>query len=227
MEDDFIFWKHPTLPGIKVEEIMADETDLNKKLWMEMARQIICEHGKDAFREIMHFHSGAPVLKGYDGRISITHTEYFFAMAFLPRTPECDLARFSLRAAMGIDAESLEREKVLKVREKFLNDEELRMIPEDNLQANIIAWTSKEALIKVSLNSAIDYRNDIVLTKLPILCSGPMVKADPSEVCGNAMLTMEVEGERKSFEMALFSYESERHCVTLAYSPKCARFKGS
>lgn len=222
METEMIYWRHHTLPGIKVEEVCGGD-DKPLKLWLEMAYQIYSENGKDSYREIGHFQSGAPFLGGENCRISITHSGRFLAIATLPSTPEVDLADFSERAAMGIDAESMEREQVLKVRERFLSKEELNLIPADNLVANVQAWTCKEALLKAAMKASLDIRQEIGIISLPKI--GPAVpvydKAEFDPVrTGEGYVVM--NGEKIHF--VLYSYESEGNIVTLAYSPKCAKF---
>lgn len=154
METEFIYWRHPTPVGIKVEEISGMENK-SGKLWRDMAMQIYCENGVDGFREIGHFANGAPFLFGLTSRISVTHTAHLLAVATLPKTPEANLSQFAPRTAMGIDAERLDREQVLRVRDKFLSDEEKAIVSEDSLEANIIAWTSKEALYKAAMTEVL------------------------------------------------------------------------
>ncbi len=76
METEFIYWRHHTLPGIKVEEICGGE-NRPMSLWREMAYQVYSENGREVYREIGHFRNGAPFLNGENGRISITHTGRF------------------------------------------------------------------------------------------------------------------------------------------------------
>lgn len=98
------------------------------RLWIDMAKQIYAENGRDAYREIGHFSNGAPFLFGSTSRISISHADHLLVVASLPRTPEADLSVFSPRTAMGIDAEHLDREQVVKVRSKFLSDDEMTLV---------------------------------------------------------------------------------------------------
>lgn len=44
METEFIYWRHHTLPGIKVEEICGGE-NRPMSLWREMAYQVYSETG--------------------------------------------------------------------------------------------------------------------------------------------------------------------------------------
>lgn len=205
------------------------------KLWRDMAMQIYCENGVDGFREIGHFANGAPFLFGLTSRISITHTAHLLAVATLPKTPEANLSQFAPRTAMGIDAERLDREQVLRVRDKFLSDEEKAIVSEDSLEANIIAWTSKEALYKAAMTEGLDFRNDITIKSLPAIDRQMNLPGAPAPVIGKAQVLVAdmrnhqdespaTEIRKEVVEMELYSYESEGCCVTIAYSPKCAKF---
>lgn len=223
METEFIYWHHHTPVGIKVEEISGMENK-SGKLWREMAMQIYCENGRDGYREVGHFPNGAPFLFGMPARISLTHTGHLLAIATLPKTPEAELSKFTPRTALGIDAESLDREQVLKVRDKFLSDAEKELVEADNLEANIIAWTVKEALYKAALTEGLDYRNNITILRLPAIDREMNLPGAPTPVIGSAVLTLPTEKGDEKIEMELYSYDSDGYCVTLAYSPKCAKF---
>ena len=218
--DEFVTWHHKTAVGIKIDEVFGMDSK-NGKVWTELARQIYCEQSEN-YRVIEHFDNGAPFLEGYPGRISISHTSHFFVVATLPKTPEINLDTFNPRTAMGIDAEPLSRTQVINVRNKFLSEEEEKYIPKDNLTANIIAWTSKEALYKASFSSNIDFRNDIVIKKLPELQSDPLNFT--GQFLGDAIINFRDESGNTPQEMKLFSYSSYGCCVTIAFSPKCAKF---
>lgn len=222
METEFIYWRHPTIPGIKVEEVCGGE-DKAFPLWLEMAYQVYCENGKDGFREIGHYRDGSPFLMGESARISITHAGRFLAIATLPSTPEVELASFSERAAMGIDAERADREQVLRIRDRFLSEEELKLVAEGDVRQNVIAWTAKEALYKAAKTEGLDFRKDIRLVSLPSV--GPAVtqyRKEDFEPIRIGEAAVSINGENHRF--ALYSYESEGNIVTLAYSPKCAKF---
>lgn len=215
-----------------MEEISGMESK-SGKLWREMALQIYCENGREGYREIGHFPNGAPFLFGLTARISITHTGHLLAVATLPKTPEADLSRFYTRTALGIDAESLDRSQVLKVRDRFLSDSEKETIPADNLEANIIAWTAKEALYKSALTEGLDFRNDIAIESLPQIDRKMNLPGAPAPVTGKAKISLPVPTDADNpdaakgmriIDMELYSYESDGCCVTLAYSPKCAKF---
>lgn len=239
METEFIYWNHPTSIGVQVEEICGGE-DKSQKLWKAMALQVYGENGGDRYREIGHYQSGAPFLEDSDQRISISHTAHFMVIASLPRTPEADLSQFNVRTAMGIDAESPRRAQVLRIADRVMSPEEMALadayaatlqegdahhpaLPEEEakVRSYMLAWTVKEALYKAALHEGADFRSDLRIISMPEICGNPMVK---NPALGEAEITT-AGGEK--VPMQLFSYESEDHIVTIAYSPKAAKFKRS
>lgn len=258
MKDEFIYWPHHTPVGIRVEEVSGMESK-SGRLWEAMAKQIYCENGRDGYRELGHFPNGAPFLFGQTTRISLTHAGHLLAVATLPKTPEADLAHFAQRTALGIDAERNDRQQVLKVRDRFLSEAEKELVPADNIEANIIAWTAKEALYKAAMTEGLDLRNDIIITSLPVIDRKMNLPGAPAPILGKALLRLpsfndtvsnsasESEADKslsistqghesvkshgiavKEYEMELYTYlsewENESYIVTLAYSPKCAKF---
>lgn len=228
--EDFIYWRHPSIPGIKIEEISGG-TRYSGTLWLEMARQVYSENGKDEYREIGHYPSGAPFLYGSTSRISISHCKGLLVVATLPPTPEVNLIEYSDRAALGVDAEDADRSQVLKIRERFLSDDELRMIAEDDVKLNLIAWTCKEAIYKAALHPGLDFRNDIKILRLPKLSPSVPVfdpaefglpantKHLPEDFFGEAIVRI---NDDKS--MKLYSWQSDDAIISLCYSPKSAKF---
>lgn len=246
-EPDFTYWRHPTVPGIKVEEVSGG-TRYKGKVWKEMARQIYCENGRDEYREIGHYRNGAPFLFGEQARISVTHCDGLFAVATLPDTPDTDLSEFSETTAMGIDAERADRSQVLNIRERFLSPEELREIPAEDVGQNVLAWTVKEAVYKAALHEGLDFRNDIRIVRMPRLAPptpvfdhkefglGPDEKNLPESFFGEAVTVIsnnKDEGEttgvgnccnKKQIKYRIYSYVTDGTVVTLAYTPSCITF---
>ena len=237
METEFIFWRHATSAGIQVEEICGGE-DKSARLWKAMALQVFGENGSDRFRTISHQESGAPLLDDSAQRISVSHTAHFMVIAMLPRTPEADLTQFGLRTAMGVDCEPADRAQTLRVADRVMSAPELQLVEEyaaalqagdahhppmleeeARVLANVLAWTIKEALYKAALTPGLDFRTALVIDTLPEICGHPLVK---SPRYGSGRIILPDGGEE--VQMELFSYMSEGHVVTLAYSPKCAKF---
>lgn len=214
MENDFIYWRHHTPAGIKIEEICGAD-DKSAKVWIEMARQIYCEQGKDAYREIGHFSNGAPFLFNEPARISIAHTKGMLVVASLPRTPEAFLGEFSPRTAMGVDVEKADRTQVRNVKDKFLSPSE-QLLTGDDLTRLLIAWTAKEALYKAAMTEELPLVESIEIVSLPNLETGEFGKA--------RIHFPEKEGKSVTEDMDLYSYLSEGFIITLAFSPKCSKF---
>lgn len=254
METEFIFWRHATPAGITIEEICGGE-DKEGAVWKAMALQVFAENGGDRYRVIEHTPAGAPLLAGEPQRISVSHTPHFWVAGFLPRTPEADPSEFSIRTAFGIDAERDDREQVLKVAPRVMSADEIAMAEEYSRQleagdshhsplecdkarvrAFVLGWTIKEALYKAALKEGLDYRSDLQILRFPEICSSPNVRNSEygkgriirrrNSECGNdAEIPRECCEGGGCIDMELFSYESEGHIITLAYSPKCAKFK--
>ncbi len=199
--------KHPS--GVLVEEISGGEA-YSPKVRKLLSRQIFSENGKGIYRTIEHFPSGAPYIPGAQTRISLSDTPGMLVVASLPRTPESDLSQFSRRTALGVDTEKADRRQVLDVRERFLCEEELGLADPADVEANIRAWTAKEALLKAGMDPAADIRNSLRITKLP-----------PEEGEGKGFI-VKADGSRE--EMDIFSYKTDGFIITLALSPGCAKY---
>ena len=199
--EDFVY-SHYTLPeGVTVETVEGGNK-YKGRVWQELARQIFCEHGPEgSYREIEHFESGAPFIYGSGNRISISHTPGCFVAASMPLPESADPAFFTPLAAPGIDVERKDRSKVKDLRERFLNSAELSLVNPDSVEANVLAWTCKEAMLKAYMNPTVNWRDNIVIEKLP-------EKGNP----GKGRLTFGNE----TVEFRLFLLPSDEFQITLA-----------
>jgi 4'-phosphopantetheinyl transferase len=99
---------------------------------------------------LQHTVDGAPYIIEDDIHLSISHTFGSVCIAT------------NRNHAVGIDIER-RGTRVIRVRDKFLNELELNWIPEDDADSNLIAWTAKEALYKAVGESGIDFSDDLQL----------------------------------------------------------------
>lgn len=221
METNFIYERLRTPVGIKTEHISGSE-QRQGKLWRLMALQVYAENGRDSYRSVDHISCGAPVLDGEPTRISLTHTGHLLVVATIPEVQGADLEHFDPRTALGVDAEDLGREQVFRVRDRFLCREELELIPADDLQANVLAWTVKEAVWKAMLTPGLDFQNSIIIKELPELgkTPGPGV---PAPRLGHAVVRTD-EGE---IPFSLYAYTYGPYAVTLAFTAQTATFAPS
>lgn len=202
---DYIYERKWLPGGVKLEEVTGG-SHYKGKVWREIAIQIYCENGKNGYREIGHYPSGAPFLYGEDEeRISISHTDGCLAVATIKIPAETNPAVFSPETALGIDVERADREKVIGLRERFLTEEELKLVDKDSVEANVIAWTCKEAMLKAGMDPAIDWHHDIIITSLP----------SPTETgAGHIRLKGTV------FSFTLVTRRSEDFVITVAVTPE-------
>ena len=156
------------IPGGIELGIVTGGTAYTGKVWRALARQIYCEHGDGGFWEIDHLPGGTPYIYNEPVRLSISHTDGCFVGATL-RAPEgFDPAAFVLPTALGVDVERIDREKVVRLRERFLTEDECKIIASEEVSTNILAWCCKEAMLKAGLDSAVDWRHGLRILSLPI-----------------------------------------------------------
>lgn len=225
--EDFIYQKETAPCGITVEEIYgADEK--SAKVWKLFALQIFSESEGD-YRSIDHLESGAPVLDGIPQRISVSHTVHFLAVASLPKTPDMNMEEVNPRTAMGIDIERADRAQAVRVAEKFLSPQEMFLLPVVNDMENasreaiasyVLAWTCKEAMYKAIMGIGPDWKQDYVIEVLPKIAES-ITKATPDRF-GKGIVT--IPGE-EPLEILLSSWREHGHILTLAFSPKIARYQ--
>lgn len=176
--------------GIVVDDLI----ELPEKRQREKAavRLLLCRaFGRPV--TLSYTEQGAPFVVGSDVNVSISHTPRLVVLA-------C-----SAEDVIGVDTEQMDRRQVLRVRDKFLNDNEKRFIPADDLPAHIIAWTAKEAIIKAERDSSLDWTHGITLE--PFAVNNPW----PDEIS----LVANCRGRR----YLLMVQTVEDHVVTVACAP--------
>lgn len=114
----------------------------------KLATWLILNHIFGHNFELYYSVAGAPHIKNSPTHISISHSAYLVGVAV------------SSLHAIGLDIEH-KAEQVLRVREKFLNDTELKLTQSNDKITNLYYWTAKEAVYKAIEANSIDFRNDI------------------------------------------------------------------
>lgn len=128
------------------------EVKSDKRAREMLAELLLIHEFSDGKATLSHTADGAPRLAGLDCHISITHSRDIVCVAFSRHCP------------IGIDIE-FDSAKIIRVRHKFLNSEEMKMFPEDDSLLNHLAWCAKEAIYKAASTKGIDLREDIRLNK--------------------------------------------------------------
>ncbi|MCM1489576.1 MAG: 4'-phosphopantetheinyl transferase superfamily protein [Muribaculum sp.] len=215
---DFIYQREVAPCGVAVEEIYgADEK--SAKVWKLFAMQIFSESEGD-YRSLRHLENGAPMLEDIPQRISISHTPHHLVVASIPKTPDINLDEVNVRTAIGVDIEKSDRTQVLKVRDKYLNPREQSIIEDDDVKANILAWTCKEALYKSIMGTAPDWKEDYQIISMPQLAND--IKQATKEKYGKGLVRL---ADGTLMELNLSSWQSEGHIITLAFSSKIPIYK--
>jgi len=98
--------------------------------------------------EIDYTSEGMPFLVDSSDFISISHSTNFIGLIKAP-------------FKIGLDLEEI-HERIAKVKNRFLNTEELIMMT-DSLISLTIAWTLKEALFKLNNRTGIDFKTELLI----------------------------------------------------------------
>ena len=221
METSFIYERFDGPAGIGIELVYGGENH-SPKLWKILARQIWTENAPEgAYRVIEHTEAGAPLqVSDLDSlcaqRISVSHTASVFAVA--SRETAGSTEEFQESAMLGVDLEAASRQQALKVRERYLSPEELALIPADDLTANVLAWTCKEALLKAGMDPKVDIREALRIERLPL----PIA---PGKSAGAADLGKgSVTADGHNYPLTLVTYRlrlatlrTPEYLLTLAY----------
>lgn len=227
MESEFIYQRSIAPCGIAIEEIYGGD-DKSAKVWKLFANQIFSEAEGD-YRSIEHLANGAPLLDGIHQRISVTHTSHHLVVASIPKTPDIDLTKVNIRTCIGVDLEKADRMQVLKIRDKFLSEEEQKLLPPVEKEATddqqiimqyILAWTCKEAMYKAGLGIAPDWKEDYKILSMPKIAND-LKNAEPGKY-GKGVLKIPGSDD---IELLLSSWQEAGEIVTIAFSSKIPIFK--
>lgn len=106
--------------------------------------------------------NGKPYLPDYPYEISLTHS-YEYAGVMLSADAPC-----------GIDLEII-KDKVLKIKEKFLKPEELEAIhPQQEIEQLYACWCAKEAVYKLQGNKGVSFLQDMTIYPFRYTTSGSL-----------------------------------------------------
>ncbi|MBR6283586.1 MAG: 4'-phosphopantetheinyl transferase superfamily protein [Muribaculaceae bacterium] len=136
---------------------------------------------------LLHTPEGVPHVEHSSMHLSITHTTGLLAIAQHHSHP------------VGVDAERV-GPRVLRVRSHFLTAREQQFIEDDDIIANLIAWTAKEALFKVAEDP------DAVMTSFEL---------QPFRVVDEGVVNLAAHYRNRTF--TLTSTVQQGYVITLAY----------
>lgn len=128
----------------------ADINHENKRLQWYASRYLVKNVlGVDA--EVDKNEYGKPVIRNSSSHLSISHTPFFAAVMVNPSKP------------VGIDIEAL-TPKVVRIAYKFLREDEIQAIREDErIEKLILYWSAKEALFKFYAKGGIEFKSRLLI----------------------------------------------------------------
>jgi 4'-phosphopantetheinyl transferase EntD len=143
-----IDWKEKEVPMTQEEighySAIQNLERKNEFLGVRFLRNIF-----DSQLEIKYLESGKPIdAKGLK-YISISHSKNHVAFSVSPHP-------------IGVDIEEI-HERILKVKNRFLNENEQKLFDQNSVQDLTIAWSAKEALFKLNEDSGLDFKNDLII----------------------------------------------------------------
>lgn len=174
--------------GNSINTTIADGIKSDKRAIEVLAEACLIKHIFGSKAQLSHTQEGAPFIHGIETSLSISHSQRFVCIA----------TNSSHR--IGIDIES-PTDKILRVRNKFLNfDEQAHIAPAD-MMSSLIAWTSKEAIYKAASIKGIDFKEDIRLHNISqatsddniIINQGKLIHA--SEIKHYDLYSMTIESD--------------------------------
>lgn len=166
------------LPEFAQENKFTDKRTLEKEGTQFLLSKLLGTHNI----ELTYSDTKKPFLVGRKEHISISHSHELLAIII------------HQKQATGIDVELI-RDKVLKIRHKFLNPTELE-IAGDNIDKHIAFWSAKEALYKVYGLKELDFIKHLEVTWL-------------NE--GEARGTIHLKTQSKSYQ--LFRLHLKNYCL--------------
>ncbi len=105
---------------------------------------------------------GKPSLKNSPYHISLSHTPVFAAVMF------------SKQSKVGVDLEMV-NPKVERIAHKFLREEEINYIKEDEkIEKLILYWSAKEALFKLYGDGGIDFTSQLLVESFELKLKGEL-----------------------------------------------------
>lgn len=145
--------------GIKIDCESLPKSD--KRRCEMLAERLLLSHYFMGIRvELGHDEHGAPRIVGFDEiYVSISHTHGMVIMALSEHEP------------MGIDVECIS-ERVVKVRDRFINDSENAGISRVDAADLTLAWTAKEAMYKLAGVPGASLRDDFTIRSMVFTGAG-------------------------------------------------------
>lgn len=174
----FAIWKIEETEDFLVQKLQLDESEQKrlqslgkgKRTLHWLATRVLLRYllNTDQYISCPSDTNGKPYLPDYPYKISLTHS-YDYAGVMLSSKGEC-----------GMDLEIV-KNKVVRIKEKFLKPEELNFIDkEQEIEQLYACWCAKEAVYKLQGNKGVSFLQDMTIQPFTFKAQGVM-KVDLSK----------------------------------------------
>lgn len=174
----FAIWKIEETEDFLVQKLQLDESEQKrlqslgkgKRTLHWLATRVLLRYllNTDQYISCPSDTNGKPYLPDYPYKISLTHS-YDYAGVMLSSKGEC-----------GMDLEIV-KNKVVRIKEKFLKTEELNFIDkEQEIEQLYACWCAKEAVYKLQGNKGVSFLQDMTIQPFTFKAQGVM-KVDLSK----------------------------------------------
>ena len=170
-ETKFAIWKIEETAAELLERLQLDEREQSileritkgKRTLHWLASRVLLRYllKTDSFISCPSDENGKPYLPEYPYEISFTHS-YDYAGLMMSQKGPC-----------GIDLE-LVKDKVVRIKEKFMKPSELAFIQNDHIEQLYACWCAKEAVYKLQGNKGVSFFENITISPFRYNAQGVM-----------------------------------------------------
>ncbi len=170
-ETKFAIWKIEETAAELLERLQLDEREQSileritkgKRTLHWLASRVLLRYllKTDSFISCPSDENGKPYLPEYPYEISFTHS-YDYAGLMMSQKGPC-----------GIDLE-LVKDKVVRIKEKFMKPSELAFIQNDHIEQLYACWCAKEAVYKLQGNKGVSFLENITISPFRYNAQGVM-----------------------------------------------------
>lgn len=136
------------MSDLERQELSKIRSPYGRIRWLAVRRALNCLFAQD-ITECLKDEHGKPYVKGFDGYISLSHSNEYAAAISHPRHP------------VGVDIEIIQP-KIKRIKQKFMTEKELRFIHGENEIEQLYAcWCAKESIFKWQGRKGISLKQNI------------------------------------------------------------------
>lgn len=178
-EDEAILKKGLKMSDAEERELSNIRAPYGRIRWLAVRRALNSLFSQD-ITECFKDEHGKPFVKGFDGYISLSHSNEYAIAIMHPQHP------------VGIDIEIVQP-KIKRIKRKFMTDKELSFIQtEHEIEQLYACWCAKESIFKWQGRKGISLKQNIDIVPFEYQHTGKL-QANLNTSEGSQLLTVEYE----------------------------------